>query len=150
MQIKFKKLRKDAVPPKRSTSGAAGFDLTVNSIDYSYEFVKCYSGIAMEIPPGYVGLLFPRSSICDRALRLSDSVGVIDSDYRGELTAVFDIQRDNWSWLNDIFPIRRSFYKIGERFAQLVIVPVPEVEYVEADELSATERGAGGYGSTGK
>jgi len=144
MQIKFKKLHPDAVAPKQGTPGSAGFDLTACRVehlyaDYGHFMARYHSGIAVEIPNGYVGLIFPRSSVCKTSLRLTNAVGVIDSDYRGEITGVFD---------NDI--PGENIYHPGERFAQLVIVPIPEVEYVEVEELTPTERGAGGYGSTGK
>ena len=144
MQIKFKKLHPDAVMPKQGTPGSAGFDLFVRDYEhtetsYGNYMIRYYSGIAVEIPKGYVGLVFPRSSICNTAIRLTNAVGVIDSDYRGEITGVFDAA-------HGILGI----YEIGMRFAQLVIVPIPEVEYIEVDNLSVTERGAGGYGSTGK
>jgi len=96
------------------------------------------TGIAVEIPPGHVGLIFPRSSIFHTGLILTNSVGVIDSGYRGEIKAVFKA------------PGHYDIYRIGERIGQLVIVPIPDVEYEEADELSETERGTGGYGSTGR
>ena len=101
--------------------------------------IKYDTGIAVEIPPGYVGLVFPRSSVCKTGLSLANSVGVIDSDYRGSISLVF------YKGAELI-----EAYSYGDRIGQLVIVPIPEVEFVEAEELSETERGAGGYGSTGK
>ena len=97
-------------------------------------------------------LLFPRSSNRKTEAYLTNSVGVIDSGYRGEVMACFK-RRDN-----DVFPEHKDTfiiehqapYKVGDRFAQLMIVPYPQIEFEEADELSNTERGAGGYGSTGK
>jgi len=147
MQIKFKKLYHDSVPPRQGTPGSAGFDLSVRKIRGTQGKVIYYSGIAVEIPRGYVGLMFPRSSVVKTDQRLANAVGVIDSDYCGEITGVFDVTR--------VTPFFQALYepKIyhpGERFAQLVIVPIPEVEYIEVEELTPTERGAGGYGSTGK
>ena len=139
MKIKFKKLNPNAVIPKRGTAGAAGFDLTAVSLEIFDTTVKYDTGIAVEIPPGYVGLVFPRSSVCKTGLSLANSVGVIDSDFRGSISFVF---YKNKQCIVPYFP--------GDRIGQLVIVPIPEVEYVEVDELSETERGAGGYGSTGK
>lgn len=100
--------------------------------------MRVHSGIAVEIPKGYAGFLFPRSGVYKTWSYLTNCVGVIDSDYRGEVCAIFSTFTG------------KKFYQVGERFAQLVILPVPEVEYIEAEELSSTERGAGGYGSTGK
>ena len=140
MEIKYKKVRANAVPPRQGTKGSAGFDLTVCAVERVTTRQNCYySGIAVEIPEGYVGLVFPRSSVCRLNDRMCNAVGVIDSDYRGEITGVFDV--GYWS--------NRS-YNVGDRFAQLVIVKIPTVEYIEAHKLSATERGAGGYGSTGR
>lgn len=139
LQIKFKKMNPNAVTPKQGTAGAAGFDLTAVSIEKNEKMMKYDTGIAVEIPPGYVGLVFPRSSVCKTGLSLANSVGVIDSDYRGSISFVF------YKPMPCIVP-----YLPGDRIGQLVIVPIPEVEFVEVDELSETERGAGGYGSTGR
>lgn len=139
MQIKFKKLRPEAVTPKRGTPGSAGFDLTATYIrkDCGEDFLyRYFTGIAVEIPTGYIGLIFPRSSIFRTGMLLTNGVGVIDSDYRGEIQAVFAGTKPT--------------YKVGDRICQLVVVPIPDVEYIEVEELSETERGTGGYGSTGK
>lgn len=143
MQLKFKKLSDKAVLPVKKTSGSAGMDLTATSI--TTEINECgqlvlvyHTDIAVEIPEGYVGLLFPRSSIYKKSLAQTNSVGVIDSDYRGEIMAKFKTT-------TDVVP---AVYKEGETFCQLVIVPNPEFEIVEAEELTETERGEGGYGST--
>jgi dUTP pyrophosphatase len=94
----------------------------------------------MEIPFGYVGLIFPRSSVRNQDLILSNCVGVIDSGYRGELQATF-------KKTNGLDSVR---YNVGERGAQIVILPYPQIEMFEKSELSETDRGEGGYGSTGK
>ena len=99
-------------------------------------------GLAFEIPEGYVGLIFPRSSICNKRLSLSNSTGIIDSGYRGPVKAVFNSEG---SWLLD----SDSIYNVGERIAQIMILPYPEIEFEEAEELSTTERGTGGYGHSG-
>jgi len=138
MQVKIKKLHPKAVIPKYSKPGDAGMDLTItsiiseNSLDISYGF-----GISVEIPEGFVGLVFPRSSVRKTDLILSNSVGVIDSGYRGELQATF-----KKSGLNK--------YEVGDRGAQIIILPYPPIEFEEVEELSNTERGEGGFGSTGK
>lgn len=141
MQVKVKRLTPDAQIPAPATSGAAGFDLVATSKEYDefLEVTKFGTGIAVEIPQDFVGLIFPRSSVCKTMHRMANAVGVIDSDYRGEISAVFD---GTGAAMAD--------YDIGDRIAQLVIVPIPAVELVEAETLSETARGAGGYGSTGK
>ena len=142
MQIKFKKLSPEAVAPKQGTPGSAGFDLTAISMHWDEKYSVCEygTGIAVEIPLGYVGLCFPRSSIFRTGTFLSNGVGVIDSDYRGEIKAKF----------YDRIGVDGKMYSVGDRIVQLVIVPIPEVDYIEAPDLSETERGTGGYGSTGK
>lgn len=138
MQIKFKKLVPEAVVPKRGTEYSAGYDLTAVSMTYlPFWRIKYSTGIAVEIPKGYVGLLFPRSSVYKTRTMLANSVGVIDSDYRGEIMAIFN-------------HCGELCYQAGDRIAQLIIMPYPEVTYIEVDELSDTVRGNGGYGSTGK
>lgn len=139
LKIKFKKLNPNAVTPKQGSSGAAGFDLTAVSLEVTDMTLKYDTGIAVDIPPGYVGLVFPRSSVCKTGLSLANSVGVIDSDYRGSISFVF---YKPMPWYVHYLP--------GDRIGQLVIVPIPEVDFVEVDELSKTERGTGGYGSTGR
>ena len=140
MKIRFKKLNENAVMPTKAHASDAGFDLTATS--RMYDNNNCYvygCGLAVEIPEGYVGLVFPRSSIANKDLLLSNSVGVIDSGYRGEIMAKFKTIGP-FPWM----------YKVGERFAQLIIMPIPDIEWEEAEELSDSERGMGGYGSSGK
>lgn len=141
MLLKFKKLHPDAVIPKQMTEGAAGMDLTAIDAADGCSTVTYMTGLAVEIPPGYVGLIFPRSSIFKKDISLSNSVGVIDSDYRGEIKAVF---RKHYE-LDDLYK-----YEIGDRIAQLIIMPIPHFEILEVAELSETQRGEGGYGSTGR
>ena len=142
MQIKFKKIHPDAETPKQGTTGAAGFDLKAVSMNFDAQFSvwEYGTGIAVEIPKGHVGMVFPRSSVYRTGDFLSNGVGVIDSDYRGEIKAKFYSNKQLFD----------NPYNIGDRICQLVIVPIPEVEYVETDDLSVTGRGAGGYGSTGR
>ena len=139
MKIKFKKLNQHAQTPFQATAGSAGFDLVATSKErITGNIVKYGTGLALEIPKGYVGLVFARSSCYKAGMLLTNGVGVVDSDYRGEVSAVF--ATDNWS----------KEYEVGDRVAQLVIMPYPAVQYVETEELSQTDRGTGGYGSTGR
>lgn len=140
MKVKIKKLHPDAVIPKYAKPGDAGMDLTAVSVEDEYYNgnVVYNTGLAFEIPEGYVGLLFPRSSNSKKGLLLSNSVGVIDSGYRGEVSFKFKV-------LNSSMGV----YKVGERIGQILIVPYPQIEFEEVEELSETERGTGGYGSTG-
>ena len=136
MKIKFKRLTINAVEPRKATVGAAGFDLTATQLEDTPTCYKYHTGIALELPPGWTALVFPRSSVVKKGAWMGNSVGVIDSDYRGEITVCF-------------YNFGHAPYKAGERIGQLIIVPLPEVVLEEAVELSETERGSGGYGSTG-
>lgn len=141
MNVKIKKLHEDAVIPSYAKEGDAGLDLTCTYVDYmvvaGMQKIRYKTGLAVEIPSGYVGLLFPRSSIYKTALTLTNAVGVIDSGYRGEIMMVFDIGEG---------PV----YTKGDRVGQLIIMPYPQITFVETDTLSNTERGNTGYGSSGK
>ena len=152
MEVKIKRLHPNSVIPKYAKNGDAGMDLTAVSAETDeYGNVVYHFGLAFEIPKGYVGLIFPRSSICKKNLSLTNSVGVIDSGFRGEVTAKFkqanpfpiSVKVDR-SILNNLG------YKVGDRVAQMIILPYPQIEFKEVDELSETERGTGGYGSTSK
>jgi dUTP pyrophosphatase len=140
LEVKCKRLSENAVIPTYAKDGDAGLDLTVTTISSNTTFDVTYKfGISLEIPKGYVGLLFPRSSVRNFELFLSNCVGVIDSGYRGEIEVTF--KKTNG--------LDSHSYKVGERVAQLIIIPYPQIKMVESDELSTTERGDGGYGSTG-
>lgn len=141
MKIKIKKINPFAIAPTKAHATDAGFDLYATSKTYDNDGNVVYGcGLAFEIPEGYMGLVFPRSSNANKLLLLSNSVGVIDAGYRGEVTAKF----------KRLYPISQGEYAIGERFAQLIVMPIPAVEFEEAEELSESERGVGGYGSSGK
>jgi dUTP pyrophosphatase len=141
MKIKIKKLHPNAVKPKYAKESDAGMDLVATEIISETPSQITYGmGLAIEIPDGMVGLIFPRSSIRNTGLTLSNSVGVIDAGYRGELQATFN--------KNGVNP--REFYNVGDRICQIIIVPHPIIQIVEVDELSESSRGIGGFGSTGK
>lgn len=142
VKVKIKRLSPEAVMPSKGTDKSAGYDLTAISAFWDKERnqVKYFFGLAFEIPEGYVGLIFPRSSVCKKDLSLSNCVGVIDSDYRGEVTAVFNVTDTS----------KDNVYSVGDRIAQMLFMQLPEVELTEVEELSETKRGTGGYGSTGK
>ena len=141
MKVKIKKTHPNGKIPTYATDGSGAFDF------YSAEDVKVGNGqvrninlgVALEIPQGHVLLLFPRSSIgIKTCLRMANSVGVIDSDYRGTIHAMYE----------NIFCVPHHINQ-GDRIAQGIIVPIPKVEFEEVEELSTTERGDGGFGSTG-
>lgn len=140
MDIKIKKLHKNAKMPYRANPTDAGADLVAVSKEYNMEGTITYGiGLSFEIPKGYCGLLVPRSSCSKMNLHMPNSVGIIDSDYRGEVKAVYRMTAEN-----------SLVYQIGDRVAQLLIVPIELATFTEVDELSETERGIGGFGSTGK
>lgn len=147
MKVKIKKLHPDAVMPQYASSGAACFDLhalledgEVNGVFPGMPLVIS-TGLAFEIPEGHVMLVFSRSGHgFKNDVRLSNCVGVIDHDYRGEVKVKLANDQDEFGGL---------FVSPGDRIAQALIVPFPKVEFDWADELSDTERGEGGFGSTG-
>ena len=141
MKVRIKKLNELAVIPTYAKDGDAGMDLVATSIISTTSTQITYGiGLALEIPKGFVGLIFPRSSVRKTRLMLSNCVGVIDSGYRGELQATFRKHKG----------VASTTYAVGDRVAQIMIIPHPPIEFEEADELSDTERGEGGFGSTGK
>ena len=133
------KLDAGAIIPKYAKPGDAGMDLYAVSQKFddhgNYVFG---TGLSIEIPEGYVGLIFPRSSISKTAHSLRNAVGVIDSGYRGEIMMKYDINTLN-----------SPVYEVGDRIAQIIILPYPKIEFEEAWELSKTQRGKGGFGSSG-
>lgn len=140
MKVKIKKMHANAVVPKYAKPGDAGLDLTATSEEWNDDntMVTYGTGLAVEIPEGYVGLVFPRSSVSKTTLNLTNSVGVIDSGYRGEIMFKFRYLEEG------------MIYDVGDRIGQLIIMPYPQIEFEEVEDLSSTERGEGGFGSTGK
>jgi len=161
MDVKVKKLDKNAVIPKYAKPGDMGMDVTAISLEYK-EDIDCYvyhTGLAFEVPEGYGMLIFPRSSNRKTDAYLANSIGVLDSSYRGELLicfknrTAFDIAVQNEEYLENIeveeLPYVYAPYSVGDRIAQIMILPYPKIEFKEVNELSETERGTGGFGSTG-
>ena len=146
MQVNIKKLSESAVIPTYAKHGDAGMDLTAISKSYDEHGNVVYgTGLAFEIPNGFVGFLFPRSSNAKKDLILSNSVGVLDSGYRGQVMFKFkrnlkDVDQDSIQLFNE--------YQVGDRIGQIIIMPIPHIEFNLVDELSTTDRGVGGFGST--
>lgn len=156
IKVRIKRLHPNAVIPEYAKPGDAGMDLVATSWNYDKDLDNHVygTGIAVEIPEGYVGLIFPRSSNRKTESYMTNHVGVIDSGYRGEIMVTFK-NRDNNQVLNCVHAqgyvtdgLHRP-YKEGDRIAQIMIIPYPFVEFEEVEELSETERGANGHGSTG-
>ena len=141
MKVKFKKLHSNARTPHYSLQGDGCLDLYASWLKIDDLGNRVYgTGIAMEIPPGHVGLVFPRSSVSKTNLSLRNSVGVIDSNYRGEIILKFlDLEE------MDNLPS----YVAGNKIGQIMLIERPEIELEEVEELSETDRGEGGFGSTG-
>ena len=135
INIKIKKIHSNAVIPKRANPGDAGMDVTAVSKEITDKYVEYKTGLALEIPEGHACFIFPRSSISKKDLMLCNSVGVLDSSYRGELILRFQ------KFGNEI-------YEVGEKVGQIVILPYPDVKIEETTQLSETVRGDGGFGST--
>jgi dUTP pyrophosphatase len=150
--VNIKKMNPNAVIPFYSRKGDAGLDLTAISIDAQSNYIEYGTGLAIEIPEGHVGFLFPRSSISKYDLLQCNSVGVIDSNYRGEIKIRFKRTSELKSQLFD-----EKLYNIGDRIGQLIIMPYPQIEFVEVQELSTLIegdvtpiRGEGAFGSSGQ
>jgi dUTP pyrophosphatase len=142
MKVKIKRLNPLAVAPSRANKHDAGFDLVATSIEYpsgsTGVFIEVCTGLSFEIPPSYVGLIFPRSSISDTKHFLRNSVGVIDSGYRGEVKLRFSVDDSITS------------YQIGDRVGQIVFVKLPVIELIESESLAESDREEGGFGSSGR
>lgn len=175
MKVKIKRLHKDAVIPQYAMPYDAGMDITAVSKKFDHETgcVVYGTGISVEIPEGYVGLIFPRSSIYKHYTEMTNCVGVIDAGYRGEIKVIMRAANrivrpiKLWNRLRAIFcknPFKDQKsaenalivdyfnscnYKVGDRVAQLIIMPFPTVEFDEVESLSDSERGQNGHGSTG-
>lgn len=154
--MRFTRLTETAKVPTRGSKGAAGYDLYADWVEETDDIcvivddkerivpagrrIKVHTGVAIALPEGFVGLIFPRSGLSiKQGLRLQNTVGVIDDDYRGEIIVAMEAS-----------PTRDAAFSIGDRIAQLVIMPYAVVNWEEVDKLEDTERGTGGFGSTGK
>ena len=144
MNINIKKMNKNAIMPHRATTFSAGADLyaciSEDIVINPSERILIPTGIAMAIPESYGGFIFPRSGTASKyGISLSNCVGVVDSDYRGEIKIAII------NHINEVYTIKN-----GDRIAQMVIMPVDLCSYTECDSLDETDRGEGGFGSTGK
>jgi len=151
MKVKIKRLHPNAEIPKYATEGDAGMDLVATSIADIEDkpYIEYGTGIAVEIPEGYVGLIYPRSSISKTAYMLANSVGVIDSGYRGEIKFRFKTDKPTIKAMGT-GKIATNLYQRGDKIGQLIIMPYPKIEFEEVEELSDSARDSGGFGSKGK
>ena len=140
MKVKLKKLNENVKLPVYAKTGDAGLDIKATRIESENNYSITYgTDLCIEVPFGYVGLIFPRSSIRNYDLSLSNCVGVIDSGYRGEIMATFKKTK-----------LDGMYYDVDDKVMQIIILPYPSIEFEFTDELSETERGEGGFGHTGK
>lgn len=169
IDVKFKKLIPEAVIPIKAHPTDVGFDLTATKVNITENYVEYETGIALQLPPGYFAIIAPRSSNSKKDLLLANSIGVIDNSYIGELK--FRYKRIIMPVMQKVMvapptgdPIQDAMntqevpslayrddyiYKVGERIGQLIILPYPEINLIETDELYETDRGDGGFGSSG-
>ncbi len=169
MNVNIKKLSENAVIPQYAKPGDAGMDVVATSINVTDKYIEYGTGLAFEVPEGYVMLIFPRSSNSKMDLLLANSVGVLDSGYRGELKLRFkrnyrienlpseatnnEFTTTSILWGEDTKDYRINacdWYNVGDKVGQIMIIPYPQIEFNEVEELSETQRGSGGFGSTGK
>lgn len=140
MKVRIKRLSENAVIPAYANPGDAGLDLVATYVkveDHNkYGFFEYGTGLAVEIPEGYVGLIFPRSSISKTGMMLANAVGVIDPGYLEEIKLRFKYISGTDS------------YNVGDRIGQLIILPIPRIEFEEVEDIGESKRG--GFGSTGK
>lgn len=146
VKVKTKLLSPDAKLPTKAHEHDAGYDIyaasdSIKEMDQRGYFYIYKTGLSIEIPNGYVGYIFPRSSISKTTFSLANSVGIIDANFRGEILFKF---RDHASGF-----MPRLAYKKGDRIGQIIIMPIPQVEFELSEELSETDRGEGGFGSSG-
>lgn len=156
LTVKFKKLYDDAKEPVRANSEDAAWDVFCHSIQVGKEgFVACKIGIAVEAPKGFSFIAVPRSSLSKKGWALSNSIGIIDNPYRGEIEYRF---RPTLSYVKqgfhnssyDMLPGQEIPFEVGERIGQIKLVRDYDLKFVEVSELSDSSRGAKGFGSSGK
>lgn len=145
MKVQFKKLNANASVPTKAHDQDAGYDIKAISrtIDDHGNWVYG-TGLAIRIPDNHVGLLFMRSSVAKKSQILTNAVGIIDAGYLGEIT--FKMK----PIIQDIRYTQARPYEIGEKIGQIIIMPIPSIEFEEVYDLGVSERGIGNYGSSGK
>lgn len=141
MEIKLKKLNPEASLPTKAHDIDACFDLVAltERLDVENRYLEYGTGLSISIPSGFCGKIYPRSSIRNKDLVLSNSCGIIDAGYLGEIKVIF----------KGLIPVGARRYKVGDKIAQIKIEKVEEIKFVEVNDLGNSERGSGGFGSSG-
>jgi dUTP pyrophosphatase len=140
IDVKIRKVHPDAVLPKRAHPTDAGMDVTAISMEMTEDYIEYDTGLQFQLPAGYVMLIFPRSSNSKKDLLLCNSVGVLDAGYTGNLKFRFKLTTEGYT---------EKIYNPGDKIGQIVILPYPEIKFIETEEFDETDRGSGGFGSTG-
>ena len=158
ISVNFVKLASDAVIPSKAHPTDAGFDMVATSKVETEDYIEYGTNIAIKLPEGHCALLFPRSSVSKKDLFLCNSVGLIDENYTGEIKFRFKRSpkyqyytlKKLFSFITDIVinPITYKEYEVGDKIGQIVILPIPTVEFTEVNKLPETDRGDGGFGSS--
>lgn len=151
LNVRIKKLVSEAKIPTYAHDTDMGMDIYCTSREYDKDLDRYiyHTGLAFEVPEGYGMLIFPRSSNTKKEVYLANSVGILDSGYRGELMFIYKDRTHRLTMpryaSSPVFP-----YEVGDRIGQIVIIPYPKINFIESDSLEKTDRGEGGFGSTGK
>lgn len=140
VDVKIRKVHPDAVLPERAHRTDAGMDVTAISMEMTEDYIEYDTGLQFQLPEGYVMLIFPRSSNSKKDLLMCNSVGVLDAGYTGNLKFRFKLTTEGYT---------EKIYNPGDKIGQIIILPYPEITFIETDNFEATDRGDGGFGSTG-
>lgn len=140
VDVKIRKVHPDAVLPQRAHPTDAGMDVTAISMEMTEDYIEYDTGLQFQLPAGYVMLIFPRSSNSKKDLLMCNSVGVLDAGYTGNLKFRFKLTTEGYT---------EKIYNPGDKIGQIIILPYPEINFIETEEFDETDRGSGGFGSTG-
>ena len=139
IDVKIRKVHPDAVIPFRAHATDAGMDVTAISMEITEDYVEYDTGLQFQLPEGYAMLIFPRSSNSKKDLLLCNSVGILDAGYTGNLKLRFKLTTEGYT---------EKIYNPGDKVGQIMIIPYPEINFIETEVFNETERGNGGFGST--
>ena len=139
IDVKIRKIHPDAVIPFRAHATDAGMDVTAISMEMTEDYVEYDTGLQFQLPEGYAMLIFPRSSNSKKDLLLCNSVGILDAGYTGNLKLRFKLTTEGYT---------EKIYNPGDKVGQIMIIPYPEINFIETEVFNETERGDGGFGST--
>jgi dUTP pyrophosphatase len=148
-QIQIKLLNDSAKLPTKGTPSAAYYDVIATSITHTERYIEYGLGFSTIIPEGFVGKIYPRSSLSNYDLSIANSVGVVDSDYRGEWKVRFKLAAPNFLYPIGIDTLEYKIYQVGDKIAQIGFEKLTDVEFIKTETFTETERGDSGFGSTG-